>query len=206
MIPKNSDEFEVYIDFVQGNPDRPYMQGAVHHVETPPEYFDPDNNFKSIKTRTGHTVLFDDTEGKESITIKDKSENIIFIDTAEKSITITAPENMTLNCKNMAINVEEDMITRVGGNMESTIEGNTTFTTTKETTIDSTGNINVTTPQKVDVSGTSGVKVYSPATTEVEGTANVKVSGARAEVKGTATLNLEASTLNTIKGLMVKIN
>ena len=107
FVPEIGDE--ILVGFEQANPDRPYMKGAYYHGNTKPEWSDPDNNLKAIKTRSGHTILLDDKEGEESITILDKSGNTYFMDTKEKSITITAPETMTLNCKNMNINVDQNM-------------------------------------------------------------------------------------------------
>jgi len=122
FVPELEDE--VYIDFVQGNPDRPYMQGAVYHSKATPEFFDPDNNYKTIKTRSGHLFKFNDTSGGESITITDKNGNIIHIDTAGNNITISALETMTLNSKNMNINVQENMNIRVGNDMDTHVGKN----------------------------------------------------------------------------------
>lgn len=123
FVPEIGDE--VLVGFEQANPDRPYMKGAHYHGSAKPEWADPDNNLKAIKTRSGHTILLDDKDGEESITILDKSGNTFFMDTKEKSITISAPETMTLNCKNMNINVEEDMTVKVGGNKSTKVSGNT---------------------------------------------------------------------------------
>ena len=68
-------------------------------------------------TRSGHKVIF--TEGESIIT--DKSGNEIHLDTTGSNINITAPETMTLNCKNMNINVTENMTTSVGMNQSDTI-------------------------------------------------------------------------------------
>ncbi|WP_228446391.1 hypothetical protein [Chryseobacterium sp. 18068] len=57
-----------------------------------------DNRVKSIMTRSGHKVVFTEDE---SIIITDKSGNEIHLDTTGSNINITAPETMTLNCKNM---------------------------------------------------------------------------------------------------------
>jgi len=122
FVPELEDE--VYVDFVQGNPDRPYMQGAVYHSKATPEFFDPDNNYKTIKTRSGHLFKFNDTSGGESITITDKNGNIVHIDTAGNNITISALENMTLNAKNMNINVQENLFVGVGHNMETNVGKN----------------------------------------------------------------------------------
>ncbi|MGI9653499.1 hypothetical protein [Chryseobacterium sp. RLHN22] len=65
-----------------------------------------DNRVKSIMTRNGHKIVFTEDE---SVIITDKSGNEIHLDTTGSNITITAPETMTLNCKNMNINVGENM-------------------------------------------------------------------------------------------------
>lgn len=82
-----------------------------------------DNRVKSIQTRSGHKVIFTEDE---SIIITDKSGNEIHLDTTGSNINITAPETMTLNCKNMNINVTENMTTSVGMNQSDTIGMNRT--------------------------------------------------------------------------------
>jgi len=77
-----------------------------------------DNRVKSIQTRSGHRIIFTEDE---SIVITDKSGNEIHLDTTGSNISITAPETMTLNCKNMNINVGENMTTSVGMNSSETI-------------------------------------------------------------------------------------
>ena len=54
---------------------------------------------KSIITRSGHTLIFDDTEGGENIILKDKSGNELMFKTSEESIEITAQESLFLNAK-----------------------------------------------------------------------------------------------------------
>ena len=50
--------------------------------------------------------------------------NIITIDTANNNITVSALENMTLNAKNMQINVEENLDVSVGKNKTESINEN----------------------------------------------------------------------------------
>jgi len=76
------------------------------------------NGVKSIQTRSGHRIIFTEDE---SIVITDKSGNEIHLDTTGSNISITAPETMTLNCRNMNINVGENMTTSVGMNSSETI-------------------------------------------------------------------------------------
>ncbi len=122
FVPEIGDE--VYIDFEQGNPDRPYMTGAKYHANTAPEFFNPDNNFKSIKTRSGHTILLNDQAGGETITIKDRNGNEILIDTVGNNMTVTALETMNFNAKNMNFEVGEDVNWNVGQNISREVGQN----------------------------------------------------------------------------------
>jgi hypothetical protein len=70
-------------------------------------------------TRSGHTISLDDSNNGTHIIIKDPGGNEIYLDTQGKNITITAPETMTLKCKNMNIDVEENMRTNVGQNIHT---------------------------------------------------------------------------------------
>ena len=114
MIPEKGEE--VMVDFAGGNPERPYVLGAAWNGGAPSGLGTPKNDVKAIKTRSGHTIELNDASGGEFITIKDKNGNTIQLDTKNKSITINAPEDMTLNAKNMAINVKDNLDISVGKN------------------------------------------------------------------------------------------
>ena len=114
-IPEVGDQ--VMVNFVHNHPDRPFVMGGMFHGGVGLGGF-ADNRVKSIMTRSGHKVVFTEDE---SIIITDKSGNEIHLDTTGSNINITAPETMTLNCKNMNINVTENMTTSVGMNQSDTI-------------------------------------------------------------------------------------
>lgn len=110
-IPEVGDQ--VMVNFVHSHPDRPFVMGGMFHGGIGLGG-GVDNRVKSIQTRSGHRLIFTEDE---SIIITDKSGNKIHLDTTGSNITITAPETMTLNCKNMNINVGENMTTNVGMNI-----------------------------------------------------------------------------------------
>ena len=114
-IPEVGDQ--VMVGFVHNHPDRPFVMGGMFHGQVGLGG-GADNRVKSIQTRSGHKVIFTEDE---SIIITDKSGNEIHLDTTGSNITITAPETMTLNCKNMNINVAENMNTTVGSNQTDSI-------------------------------------------------------------------------------------
>lgn len=119
-IPEVGDQ--VMVNFVHSHPDRPFVMGGMFHGGVGLGG-GADNRVKSIQTRSGHRIVFTEDE---SIVITDKSGNEIHLDTTGSNITITAPETMTLNCKNMNINVGMNMTTNVGMNKSDTIMVNHT--------------------------------------------------------------------------------
>lgn len=70
FLPEVGDE--VLISFKNGNIDTPFVIGSLWNLtDIPPEEnSDGKNNIKMLKTRSGHTVTFDDTDGKENINVK----------------------------------------------------------------------------------------------------------------------------------------
>jgi hypothetical protein len=119
-IPEVGDQ--VMVNFVHSHPDRPFVMGGMFHGGVGLGG-GASNRVKSIQTRSGHRIVFTEDE---SIIITDKSGNEIHLDTTGSNITITAPETMTLNCRNMNINVGENMTTNVGVNKSDTILANHT--------------------------------------------------------------------------------
>lgn len=90
---------EVLVAFEHGNVNYPYIIGALWNgKDKPPEKnSDGKNNIKMIKTRSGHTIKLDDTDGSEKIEIIDKTEgNKISIDSANNKISIICAGDIEL--------------------------------------------------------------------------------------------------------------
>ena len=115
---------EVLVGFQGGNAEKPYVIGAQYNGKEKSGYADKENNIKAVHTRSGHKLVFIEDE---SILITDKSGNEILLDTKGSNITITAPETMTLNAKNLNINVSQNMTTNVGNNMITNVTNDTTI-------------------------------------------------------------------------------
>lgn len=133
-IPEIGDQ--VMVNFVHSHPDRPFVMGGMFHGGVGLGG-GIDNRVKSIQTRSGHKVVFTEDE---SIIITDKSGNEIHLDTTGSNITITAPETMTLNCKNMNINVGENMTSTIGNNQSTTVGNNITVSAGNDILESATGN------------------------------------------------------------------
>ena len=115
---------EVLVGFQGGNAEKPYVIGTQYNGKEKSGYADKENCIKAVHTRSGHKLVFTEDE---SILITDKSGNEILLDTKGSNITITAPETMTLNAKNLNINVSQNMTTNVGNNMITNVTNDTTI-------------------------------------------------------------------------------
>ncbi|MGJ8737161.1 type VI secretion system Vgr family protein [Zobellia laminariae] len=138
FIPEKDEE--VLVGFEGDNPEKPFVLSAGFNSSANSGFADADNNIKAIKTRSGHLIELNDTDGGESITITDKNKNIILVNTsnndilisAHNDVTISAAENMTLNSKNMKINVEEDLDIMVGKDKTESINDDYTLMANNE--------------------------------------------------------------------------
>ncbi|KAF2509960.1 type IV secretion protein Rhs [Flavobacterium zhairuonense] len=105
---------EVLVSFEGGNAQNPYVMGAHYNGQAKPEFFDPNNMIKAIRMRFGQLLKFIEKAG---IWLSDPSGNEIHLNEETKSTTITVPETLTLNCKNLIINASESITTTAGLNI-----------------------------------------------------------------------------------------
>jgi uncharacterized protein involved in type VI secretion and phage assembly len=83
FIPEVDDE--VLLGFVAGDPRRPVVVGALWNgVDAPPESMDSggENNIRSITSRSGHKLTFDDSSGSEKITLETQGGHELVLDDA----------------------------------------------------------------------------------------------------------------------------
>lgn len=100
FLPEVDDE--VLVAFEHGLMEFPYVLGALWNgKDAPPETNDDgENNIRVIKSRSGHIIGLDDTDGEEKIEIIDQSgNNYITIETAKNTITITSAKDVVIEAK-----------------------------------------------------------------------------------------------------------
>ena len=102
FIPEVGDH--VLVGFRHGDPNRPYVMGSLFNGRTG-KGGGEENASKTIVTRSGHTLAFNDMEeGNWGITLKDAKGNVFHMDTKGSCINITAPQTITLNAANIMLN------------------------------------------------------------------------------------------------------
>lgn len=112
FLPEVDDE--VLVAFDHGDVRHPYIIGALWNgSDTPPQEKDGDaeNNLRLIKSRSGHLIILDDTDGSEKIDIIDKSgANKISIESSSNKITLTSDADIELVASNGKISLNSQSI------------------------------------------------------------------------------------------------
>ena len=96
-------EDEVLVAFEHGMMEFPYVLGGLWNGKDAPPATNGDgkNNLRVLKSRSGHLITLDDTDGAEKIQVTDKTgKNMIVIDSKKNTILITADADITLEAPN----------------------------------------------------------------------------------------------------------
>jgi phage gp45-like len=160
-------------------------------LEKPSKWKTKDNDYKAIRTRSGHTIEFNDKQGKEEIIIYDKDKvNTITLSSHGKVMTISCKGDLKINAQNIEIKAQKDY--------KLTVDGKIDISSMKDTEMKSTANTKIKANQNVEIEGTAGLKAKSNAATEV--------SGMTLAAKGSAKAEFSASGQTIVKGGVVMIN
>jgi uncharacterized protein involved in type VI secretion and phage assembly len=137
FLPEVGDE--VLVAFEHGDIARPYVLGGLWNgQDKPPETnADGKNNLRLVKSRSGHLIRLDDSDGAEKIEIVDKSGgNRITIDTANNAITITSAADVTIDAPQGTLKLSAQTIEIASSaNTEVKAQGNLTLEASGNTTI-----------------------------------------------------------------------
>jgi len=183
---------EMLVAFEGGNAEKPYIIGSLYHGKAKPDtLFDPDNNIKAIRTRSGHTIEFIDKDGSEELKIYDYNKDNYVITLASHSSEIKIESK-----GNIDIKAEGDMSMEAVGDMK--VKAN---------------NIQMESNQDFSMK-TTNMKIDAASNYEVKGTSVKNEANAQMELKAGATMDVQASAKMTInggamleqKGGVIKIN
>ena len=181
FVPEIGDQ--VMVDFELGDPCRPYVSGSMFHKNNG-EGGNADNHIKTIVTRSGHTLEFnDDKNGDWGITLKDANKNIIHINSKEQTIEITAPKTISLNAENIRLNAKEDINIVADGKLDMSIgkEGDLKFDKLK---VDANNSLDVLSKKYQNES--DEISVVSNGKMTFNGKNTTKLKGKKVEIQGSS--------------------
>ena len=135
FIPEVGDQ--VLLGFRHGDPARPYVMGSLFNGVTGSGGFAA-NHKKSLTTRSGSTVTFDDTA--HTILLQTTRANKIFVDELNGTITISSAEEVNVNTKNVNINASENMNVNVGKNFTMQVGEQSSVCIEKDSSVSVNGN------------------------------------------------------------------
>lgn len=96
FVPEVDDE--VLVAFADGNIRYPYVLGALWNgQDAPPETGDTNNDIRKVTSRSGHELVFDDTDQSEKVEIITNGGHSIVLDDSSGSETITISDSKDQN-------------------------------------------------------------------------------------------------------------
>ena len=175
FIPEVGDQ--VLLGFRHGDPARPYILGSLFNGVTGSGGFAA-NHKKSLTTRSGSTVTFDDTA--HTILLQTTRANKIFIDELNGTITISSAEEVNVNTKNVNINASENMNVNVGKNFTMQVGEQSS--------------VNIGQDSSLSINGSSVLSIMEDAKSSISGDQTTNIYG-----------NMNLSVMKSIKTKKVKI-
>lgn len=180
FVPEVGDQ--VMVSYEHGNPDRPYVTGSVFHSGSG-KGGDKDNKVKSIITRSGNAIVFDDETG--SIVITDQTgKQLIMLDgtdaitvMAKKSITLTNEAESVIVMDDKSIGLQADTIALEGRKSVTLLSGNECMVLSSEKSIISSSGTNIKQEAAKDYDVAAKNGTVNGVNLMIEGKGNVTVSG-----------------------------
>lgn len=231
-IPEVEDE--VLVGFEHGDVRFPYVVGGLHNgVDKPPkghdvtstfggtEYdyggystsgrdFNEDgkNDLRFIRSRSGHLLIFDDKDGKEKITLTDKTgSHRIEIFTDKKKVVVTssdgdielcAEKKVKITCEDFELHTRKNATLKIDKDMETTVKNNKTTKVEKTLSVKSDMDTKHEAGTSFDMKSGTSLTAKAGTTGEVSAGASLKCNSPQSEFSGDGQC--------TVKGGMVMIN
>lgn len=181
---------EVVIAFLGGDLNAPIILGCLWNKEDklPEEKANEKNSVKSIRTKAGHEIVFDETKDKEKIEIKTAGEVSILLQDKENKILIKdakGENQVEVDGKNgvVTINAKKKLVLKAADKEMITLDGSA---------------------KKLQLAAEC-IGIEAKQTLQMKGQ-STSVDGNMVEIKAKGSLKAEASGVAQIKGSMCKIN
>jgi uncharacterized protein involved in type VI secretion and phage assembly len=93
FVPEVDDE--VLVAFQDGDVRHPYILGCLWSSEALPPQLDPALQKREIRSKSGHTLAFDDSEGRETVTLQSQGGHSIVLDDTTGAAKISIVDSTT---------------------------------------------------------------------------------------------------------------
>lgn len=195
----------VALAYLDGDPHRPIVIGAVWTPEVSPPYTIEEGKVTeySMKTPSAIELLMHDEEDKHKVTLTMPSGTVLILDDENKKVELrdqNSDNAFTIDWENGNISLasKQAMDFKAGGNITISSDGDIEIKAGGNSVkLEQSGNVTMKGSAKAVVDG---------ANVEVTGSTGVAVKAPKTDVKADATLNLEGSAMTNLKGGIVKIN
>ena len=208
-IPEVGDE--VLVSFEGGDPNHPYVLGAVFngkHAVPGPGNPDGKNDHKWFRSRAGHDLEFLDSDGAEKIRIVDSStNNSVVFDTAADTITteaktgtinIQAPKGLIrIECVDLKMTTSQGRVLEVGTTHTVTVGATRTVSVQAGNFVELAGSSMTVTSPSMETSCKSAVGVSAGAMVMNQGQISTDVGEWSEVQQGPVTRTVGSQTIST---------
>jgi type VI secretion system secreted protein VgrG len=108
---------EVLVTFENRNAEKPVVLGTMYNGKQKSGFATPNNDFKVIKTKTGHYLEFEELK---NIKLGDKKGNIFHIDSTSDTMNIKALKTINIEAQNINFIASQNITTSAGMNITET--------------------------------------------------------------------------------------
>lgn len=184
---------EVMIGFESGSMEKPYVEGARYNGNEKSGYYDSKNRLKVIHTLEGHIIKLDERPESMGITLQDKNNNRVHINTKDNTIELNAIKDINLNAgEKITMTAGTDIEIRAGKDLKATARNEIIQNSTGKTRIHSSHNIEMEARNTFEAYGGQKLITYTKGNAEMGALGRNHVHGGNTLVTAVSRADLKA--------------
>jgi type VI secretion system secreted protein VgrG len=181
---------DVMVDFEGNDVDKPFVIGSLYQGNAKSGLGDDTNDIKSLKTRSGNTIILNDKEG--SITIQDPKGSVLILK-GDETIELSSKTKIIIKSKDIDIKAEKNINIEAGETM--TLKSGKAMQLSTQDTMkqESMKEFKISTMDNLSTSSMKDTKVSATMNLTLEGTMKAEMKGLQASVEGSAQATVKAA-------------